>query len=133
MLKVLLVDDEADAIEVLEWVLTDLGFVVRTAFSGEQAVDVAREFRPDILTTDQCLQGELSGADVIRRLRQSDAGLRAVLTSGLPREHLESEVGDIADLQVLGKPFTWRDLRAELELRPPVSGVMKIAPNASLR
>ena len=116
MRKVLLVDDEPDAIEVLEWILTDLGFVVKTATSGEQAVDVAREFQPHILITDHCLQGELSGADVIRRLRRDDASMRAVLTSGLPREHLEKELRGITGLQVLGKPFTWPDLRAQLEL-----------------
>lgn len=121
MEKILLVDDEADALEVLEWVLTDLGCHVRTARAGEEALDVGQWFRPTVLITDYCLTGDVTGVDVIRTLRDEDPSLRAILMTGMMGEELHHELRTLGDIPVVRKPFSWDDIRELLQLRDGAS------------
>ncbi|WP_350030009.1 response regulator [Caballeronia sp. GAFFF2] len=47
MQRVLLVDDEPGIVEVLEVILTDAGYDVRSAKNGLQAMQLANDWRPD--------------------------------------------------------------------------------------
>jgi DNA-binding NtrC family response regulator len=83
--RVLVVDDEVDALEILSWMLTDEGCEVRTASDVDQAVSVGRDFHPTLLITDYLLRDSGTGLDVIRELRHEHPGLPAVLiTVSLP-------------------------------------------------
>lgn len=121
MEKILLIDDEPDALEVLTWMLTDRGYEVRAETQAEVALEVGREFKPDLLITDYYLrQGEMSGVDVIRRLRAQSPALRVVLMTGMPVDELRAELASVAPIEVLSKPFVWTDVVARLGLDAPV-------------
>jgi CheY-like chemotaxis protein len=66
---------------VLDLVLLDLGLeghdVVATAMTGEDAVRVCEELRPDVLVVDLRLGRGINGIEVARRVRRD--GLRVVL------------------------------------------------------
>src|SRR6266496_2835371 len=66
--KLLVVDDEPNIVELLSASLRYAGFEVRTAGSGEQALELARRYRPDLLVLDVMMPG-LDGFGVLRRLR----------------------------------------------------------------
>ncbi len=66
--RVLVVDDNVDAAEVLAKGLTLLGHDVRVAFNGPEALSVAREFKPHVAVLDLGLPG-LDGFEVARQLR----------------------------------------------------------------
>ncbi len=67
--KILLVDDEIISSKVLAARLTQRGFVVKQAASGQEALEeIARE-KPDLVLLDVLMPG-LSGLDVLRTLRQ---------------------------------------------------------------
>jgi CheY-like chemotaxis protein len=66
--RVLVVDDNKDAAESLALFLELTGHQVRTAQNGAEALEVAREFRPDAIVLDIGMPG-LDGCDVARRLR----------------------------------------------------------------
>ena len=68
-LRVVVVDDNADAAESLAMVLSIAGHDVRTVTSATQAVDVARAHRPDVIFVDIRMPG-LSGYQLAERLRQ---------------------------------------------------------------
>jgi CheY-like chemotaxis protein len=68
-LRVLVVDDNADAAESLAWLLKHRKHDVRTAHDGRCAVQLAREFRPQAVVLDLGLP-ELDGFEVARQLRQ---------------------------------------------------------------
>jgi signal transduction histidine kinase len=68
-LRVLVVDDNADAADSLAWLLRHGDHEVRTAHDGRQAVEVAHEFRPQAVVLDLGLP-EIDGYEVARRLRQ---------------------------------------------------------------
>jgi len=71
-LRVFLVDDEADAIELIRRILTDLGAVVESARSGEEALRYLESHTPDIIISDIGMPG-MDGYQFMRRMRAGEA------------------------------------------------------------
>ena len=65
--KILVVDDNVDAAEIMTILLGMSGHNARSAFSGQEALDVASLFRPDVVFLDIGLPG-IDGYEVARRL-----------------------------------------------------------------
>ena len=72
---ILAVDDEPDALEILEWFLTSEGFEVITATSALAALHRAEERRPDLIITDYIMP-QMSGLALCSRLRAQPATQR---------------------------------------------------------
>ncbi len=68
-LKVLIVDDEPDARDMLKTMLTTCGAEVLEASSATEAYDAIKRMRPDILVSDIGMPGE-DGYSLIRRVRE---------------------------------------------------------------
>jgi len=66
--RVLVVDDEADARALVMRVLAECGAEVRTAATAAEALPILDEFRPDVLASDIGMPGE-DGYDLIRQIR----------------------------------------------------------------
>lgn len=83
--KILLVDDE-EIIRVA-WTaeLETAGYQVRSASRGEQALQLAKEERPDIVITDLVMPG-ISGVEVCRELKEIYPDVEVVFVSGHPSE-----------------------------------------------
>ena len=86
-LKILAVDDNSDALFVLEEALVRRGFVVVTAGSGVEALKRASEERPDIVLLDINMPG-MDGYEVTRRLKAdpATASISAVVRWAMPRD-----------------------------------------------
>lgn len=69
--KILLVDDEPDIIETVEYVLEREGYEVLTAGNGYEALGVTRVHTPDLLLLDVMLPGE-NGYRVSRAVRDDE-------------------------------------------------------------
>jgi len=69
-LRVLVVDDEQMLTDLLSMALRMEGWEVKTAASGFQALQTAREFSPDAMVLD-IMMPDLDGMAVLQRLRQS--------------------------------------------------------------
>jgi CheY-like chemotaxis protein len=67
-LRVLVVDDEPDALEILSLMLNRSGASVRTATSSEDALRIFIEWQPNVLLSDVGMPGE-DGYTFIRRVR----------------------------------------------------------------
>lgn len=82
--RILVVEDEADAAEMLRLLLEREGQDVATAESGESALEIAREFRPGLVLCDLQLSGEMDGYDVAEAIRADPdlAAARLVAVSG---------------------------------------------------
>jgi CheY-like chemotaxis protein len=87
--RVLVVDDEADAREMVAATLRRTGAHVMTASSVADAVDALRTFRPDVLLSDIAMPGE-DGFALIRQVRGRPAAaggdLPAVALTAYARE-----------------------------------------------
>jgi len=67
--RVLVVDDNQDAADSLAMLLGVRGEEVRIAYDGAKALEVERDFRPDVVLLDIGLPA-VSGYDVAERIRQ---------------------------------------------------------------
>ncbi|MDI9866042.1 MULTISPECIES: response regulator transcription factor [Flectobacillus] len=66
--KILLVDDDPDIIELLEYNLTKEGFDTASATDGLQALEVAKKFKPDLILLD-VMMPKMDGIETARQLR----------------------------------------------------------------
>ena len=73
MRRVLLVDDNVDAIEALAQLMSLSGHDVRTAVDGAAALQLAAQFEPQLVLCDLGLPG-MSGYEVARALRAMPCG-----------------------------------------------------------
>ena len=78
--RVLVVDDNADAVEMMSLLFQSLGHEVRTALSGTAALSLAKEFVPDVVLLDIGLP-DISGHEVAARLRQEPWGRSVLLVA----------------------------------------------------
>ncbi len=67
--KVLLVDDEQDILVLLKYNLEKENFLVQTASNGREAIEVAKDFMPDIIVLD-VMMPEMDGIETCLELRQ---------------------------------------------------------------
>lgn len=77
-LKILVVDDNRDGADSLSIILRAMGNQTRIAYDGAQAIEVAKEFHPDVILLDIGLPS-LSGYEVCRRIRQLPGGQQIVI------------------------------------------------------
>jgi two-component system phosphate regulon response regulator PhoB len=116
MAHVLIVDDERDLAQLIDFNLRQSGFTTSLAFAGEDALTAARTQPPDVVLLDLMLP-DIPGTEVCRRLRAAPA-TREVLVVMLTARGEEGdrvrgfEVG--ADDYVT-KPFSVRELVLRLK------------------
>jgi signal transduction histidine kinase/ActR/RegA family two-component response regulator len=86
-LKVMLVDDNLDAVHTLQLFLRAAGHTVEIAYCGLDAIDVARVFVPDVCLLDIGLP-DFDGNELARRLRRLPQATNATLiaTTGYGRQ-----------------------------------------------
>ncbi len=114
-IRVLFVDDEADARELVRGVLEPCGATVREATSADEAFDLLRTWRPDVLLADIGMPRE-DGFSLIARIRSLPAGSgggtpAAALTAYAQAEHRRRALA--AGFQEhAAKPITPDDLLA---------------------
>ncbi len=109
--KILVVDDEPDALEVIAFKLKEAGYIPLTAADGLRAVAVVREERPALVVLDLMLP-QLDGLEVCKILRRDPA------TAGIPIIMLTAraaEMDRIVGLELgaddyVTKPFSPREL-----------------------
>ena len=69
--KILIVDDEADLVETIRFLLELEGFQVLAAYNGEEGLNQARSERPDLILLDLMLP-KLDGYKICRLLKFDD-------------------------------------------------------------
>ncbi|MEQ1506523.1 MAG: PAS domain-containing protein [Myxococcota bacterium] len=79
--RILIVEDNDDAAEMLRLLLEYDGHVVEVASDGAQAIDRARAFVPEVVLCDIGLPGDLDGYDVARAIRAMPDGGGGVLVA----------------------------------------------------
>lgn len=117
--RILIVDDEPTYREYLERFLERDGLEVRTAETGSEAIELAREFAPDILLADWMLRCEMHGIEVGEALRAQRPELRILLMTGFPTADLEAEAARVGIDGFLEKPFALEDLSRAIQSALP--------------
>lgn len=115
-MKLLIVDDEKDIVDLVAYNLEKEGYEVLKAYDGEGALRIVRTKAPDLVILDLMLPG-IQGLEVCRRLRRDPA------TSAVPVIMLTAKGGEVD--KVLGlevgaddyvtKPFSVKELVARVK------------------
>ena len=111
MAKILVVEDEHDLRQVLEYNLRQAGHEVVLAASGKEGLDLARQHQPDLVLLDLMLP-DLPGTDVCRALKEN-ASTRsiAVVMVTARGEEIDRVVGfELGADDYVVKPFSVREL-----------------------
>ncbi len=113
--RLLVADDEPDARELLGEALGD-EYDVLTAADGQEAVDVARAQRPDLLLLDLNMP-RLDGFEVLEQLRAdpSTTDMPVILVTARSDDAGKVRALDQGAVDYLQKPFSERELRARVE------------------
>ena len=109
--KILVVDDEPEAVELLEFNLKQAGFDVITAADGAQAIKKARSASPNLIILDLMLP-EIDGLEVCKMLRRdpATAAIPIIMLTAKAAE-LDRIVGlELGAEDYITKPFSPREL-----------------------
>jgi len=110
--KVLLIEDEPNISEALQFVLAKDGWDVSIHTDGETAMDAARDFRADVIVLDVMLPNR-SGFDILQDLRASDFAAQTpvlMLTARGQRKDREQAM-EAGASRFMTKPFSNADVR----------------------
>ena len=107
--RVLIIDDSEDSAFIMSQLLSRAGLDVRIAVNGEEALQLAADFQPDVALLDICLPN-MDGYEVARRLRDvsSHARIRIIALSGVNVDFERDRLAEI-DLHLL-KPAGLNDV-----------------------
>jgi len=113
MKRILVIDDEKDIVEAIEYNLKKEGYKVSKAFDGQQGLKSAKENNPDLIILDLMLPG-IPGLDVCKILK------RDTKTSNIPIIMLTAKDGEVDKIvgfelgadDYITKPFSLRELLA---------------------
>jgi signal transduction histidine kinase/HAMP domain-containing protein/ActR/RegA family two-component response regulator len=110
--SLLLVEDEAILQELASMILEDLGYRVRTAATGHEALKVFAEHggQLDLVVTDMIMPGGMSGRDLAERLWQTHPKLKVVYTSGYSGEEITDDRPHKGKFLFVPKPYTQESL-----------------------
>ncbi len=107
-MRVLLVDDDADLLDVTSYALRREGFNVLVATSGEQALTLWERDQPDLIVSDVVMPG-MGGLELCQRIRRLSATPVILLTAMNREDQIVEGFRRGADDYVT-KPFSHRQL-----------------------
>lgn len=113
--KVLVVDDEPDIVELLQYNLEKVGYVVKTAYNGKQAIETAKTFVPDLILMD-IMMPKMDGVETSRVLREMPETMTSYIIFLTARVEEYSEVAafDVGADDYIIKPIKPRALLSRI-------------------
>ena len=77
-IKILVVDDDPDIVEILKYKLKNSGYSVKSAGNGVEAIKKAKKFIPDIILMD-VMMPEMSGIEACEEIKNIDQLSQAII------------------------------------------------------
>lgn len=123
--KILLVDDDADFIELNRLMLENKGYEVAAAFSGKECKEKVLEVDPDLVVLDVMMETEQAGFEAARWLREQEAtqDIPIIMLTGVNQEYpfnFGPDQGWLPVDEFLEKPVDPERLMAEISRKVPL-------------
>ena len=116
MQRIMVVDDEASIAAYLEECLEFMGYkVVGRASSGESAVDMAKQFRPDLILMDIVMPGKLDGIDA-SRIINAEMDIPIIFLTAYADDNFIKRAKNVDPYGYIIKPFQEAELKATIEI-----------------
>jgi CheY-like chemotaxis protein len=104
--SILVVDDVKEQREIALTILSELGYSVSTASSGEEAVEYLRNTPVDLLILDMIMDPGMDGLDTYIQILELHPGQKAIVASGFSETDRAKEVERLGAGQYIKKPYT---------------------------
>jgi two-component system alkaline phosphatase synthesis response regulator PhoP len=124
-MKILIVDDEPDILDLLEYNLEREGYVVVRATDGEEALSVTKAENPDLILLD-IMMPRMDGVEACRRLRAMPDGQKAFIVFLTARSE---EYSEIAGLEAGADDYITKPIKPRL-LITRLQAIMRRGRNA---
>ena len=114
--KILVVDDESDIQELLKYNLSKEGYVVKTASDGIKALEVAKEFIPDLVLLD-IMMPKMDGVETCRQIRENPdlSSVFVIFLTARSEEYSEVAAFDVGADDYITKPIKPRALISRIQ------------------
>ena len=114
--KVLIVDDEANIVISLEFLMEQAGYAVAIARNGDEALTLLADFQPDLILLDVMLPG-VNGFDLCQRIRQTPQwqGMKIIMLTAKGRDVEITKGLALGANAYITKPFSTKTLLAEVQ------------------
>lgn len=117
-MKILLVDDEIEILELVAKKLREENYTVITASEGRKAIEICKTNRPDLLLLDIAIP-DMDGYEVVSNLNREKAtkDIPTIFLTGkeLTAESILNRVAELGAYDFLMKPFTFDDLLEKIK------------------
>jgi two-component system response regulator AtoC len=113
MAKVLVVDDEPAAVELLVEFLSTKGYEVLTATNGEEAVRRVKEDRPHLVLLDVRMP-KMDGMEALRRIREIDPEMGVIMVTAVNEEEVGRKALEQGAFDYIVKPLDLKYLERSL-------------------
>ncbi len=110
--NILVVDDEPQITRVLKTTLSSHGYGTRTASDGDEAVQMMKEWSPDLLITDLRMPN-MDGLELCRQVRATSQ-IPIIVLSVRGEERIKVEALDAGADDYVTKPFSTNELLARV-------------------
>ena len=110
--RILVVDDETQITRVLRTTLSAQSYDVRVANDGEMAIEIMKDWTPDLVITDLAMPN-LDGVGLCRRIRQVSE-VPIIVLSVREQDRVKVEALDAGADDYVTKPFSMNELLARV-------------------
>ncbi|MBU0961343.1 MAG: response regulator, partial [Proteobacteria bacterium] len=110
MKTVLLIDDDASLRRVTEYNLSQGGFTVVAASSGQEGLDLFSKVQPDIVVTDVQL-GDVDGLEVLKQIKEKKPDIPVIIITAFGSIELAVRAMHLGAFTFIAKPFDRDALR----------------------
>jgi two-component system response regulator (stage 0 sporulation protein F) len=128
MIKLLIVDDEKGITDSLKDFFTHRGFSAETANSGEEALELVKADKPDIIFLDIRMRG-ISGLDVLEKVKKMNKNIKVIMLTIHEEKEMADKARELGADEYITKPFRV-DYLEEVVIKK-VQELLKERPNGS--
>ena len=104
MIKILFVDDEKGITNLLRDFFKQRGFATFVANSGEEAIEIVKKDKPDIVFLDIKMKG-MSGIEALQEIKRYNSSIKVIVLTVLTEKHLIETVKSHGADDFITKPF----------------------------
>lgn len=112
--KLLVVDDMPTVREAFQYYFEGKGYIILSAASAEEALQIIKERNPDILLSDINLP-QMNGIELVKLARQFNKAIKVIMMSGNLGFRKDPQLKTLNILEIFDKPMDFGKLEAAIK------------------
>ena len=113
--RILVVDDEPQLLDIAEQMLTNQGYIVKTARSGEDALAILQTDSFDLVLLDMIMDPGINGRQTYEEIIKIQTGQKALIISGYSEHEEVKRALALGAGGLIKKPYSLNELSQEVQ------------------